>query len=99
MTQTLKSRKRAALRCSRIQCDGQTLVVFSVPHGSPDSSDPLTESEEELVELLCLGLSNTEIAERRGTSQTILEDQLRALYQRLDMTQDDVLARYRDDPE
>ncbi len=64
-----------------LRVGGVELVVFDVPAPMPPES--LTPAEREVAELVVEGLSNREIAARRGASTKTVANQLRRIYQKL----------------
>jgi DNA-binding NarL/FixJ family response regulator len=68
-------------RATKLRIDEVELVVFDVPAPVPPRG--LTEAEREVAELVLEGLSNRDIAERRGASVKTIANQLRRIYEKL----------------
>lgn len=69
------------------------MVVLSYPHGAEDSFDLpletrrcLTRAQQEVAAHVLAGLSNKEIAEKRGTSVGTVAKQVETLYRRLEIS-------------
>lgn len=65
-----------------IEVDGVTLFVFSTSL-EPVLPDGLSESEREVALLALNGATNAEIAEKRGTARQTVANQLRSIFQKL----------------
>lgn len=68
-------------RATKLRIDEVELIVFDVP--APVAPRGLTEAEREVAELVLEGLSNRDIAERRGASVKTIANQLRRIYDKL----------------
>jgi DNA-binding NarL/FixJ family response regulator len=91
-------RELEVAQVDRLLVDGLELVVISEPIAP--APDALTDAEREVTRLVLEGLSNREIAERRGTSQRTVANQLRAIYQKLDVSSRyELAARLDQDPD
>jgi DNA-binding NarL/FixJ family response regulator len=75
----------AGLRATRLTVGDEDLIVVSFPRPAPPSGmlDNLAPGPREVATLALLGLGNTEIAARRGTSPTTVAKQLGAAYRAL----------------
>lgn len=69
------------VRAMKLRIGDVELVVFDVP--APIAPETLTCAEREIAELVLDGLSNREIAARRGASAKTVANQLRRIYQKL----------------
>lgn len=63
---------------------GESLVVISVP--TPTPAHALTDAEHEVARDAIDGLSNAEIARRRGRSARTIANQLASIYRKLGVT-------------
>jgi len=70
------------LRATRLAVGDEELVVFSFPVLPPEL-DALPPGEREVAVLVLGGLSNAEVAERRGTTARTVGKQLDAIYSKL----------------
>ncbi|HVY45931.1 MAG TPA: helix-turn-helix transcriptional regulator [Minicystis sp.] len=59
------------------------VVVLRLPAPTTDTRATLTSSEAEVAELACAGLSNAEIAARRGCSRRTVANQLASIFRKL----------------
>ena len=79
-----------------LQLGDETLMVVSTPATVPIPMS-LSPSEGEVLRLLLMGLSNLEIAERRGTSVKTVANQVSAIFRRLRVgSRHELLARLLD---
>lgn len=71
-----------AFRSSRLRVGDDELLVLelSAARGLPPG---LTKAEQEVARLVCEGLSNIAIAERRGTSARTVANQLARVFEKL----------------
>ncbi|MEO0606291.1 MAG: helix-turn-helix transcriptional regulator [Myxococcota bacterium] len=74
--------KRDQLRLSRIQVDGETLLVLSAPLPSPDPLPGLTVAEADVLDKVLAGHSNHEIAALRGTQVRTVANQVASLFRK-----------------
>ena len=73
---------------------GQEFAVLAFPVREPARAlDSLTEAERAVATLVIDGLSNAEIATRRGTSVRTVANQLQSLYRKLNVASRLELAR------
>jgi DNA-binding CsgD family transcriptional regulator len=63
--------------------DGQEYLVIAVPLVDDILSELLTSAECEVAQSAALGLSNADIAKKRGTSVPTVVNQLGAIYKKL----------------
>jgi DNA-binding NarL/FixJ family response regulator len=71
-------------RVSRFEAEGLRFAVISLPNETvPDRVDRLTPSERAVTSLLLGGLSNAEIAAKRGTSERTVANQIAAIFRKL----------------
>lgn len=81
-----RSGVRADIEMFDVQVGGETLVVISLPVGGNDAlGGLLTAAEAEVAHDAVGGLSNAEIATRRGTSTRTVANQLASIYRKLDV--------------
>jgi DNA-binding CsgD family transcriptional regulator len=74
--------RASSVRVSEIVIGGERLVVLSLPLDPPGGSsfrDALTPAEAEVASLACAGLTNAEIAARRGASVRTVANQIAAV--------------------
>jgi DNA-binding NarL/FixJ family response regulator len=70
------------LRLARFELGGTRFAVFSAPvHRGP--REPLTPSEAEVRALVLAGLSNRQIALRRGRAVRTIANQVASLFRKL----------------
>jgi DNA-binding NarL/FixJ family response regulator len=71
-------------RVSRFVAEGLRFAVISLPNETvPDRVDRLTPAERAVTSLLLGGLSNAEIAAKRGTSERTVANQIAAIFRKL----------------
>ena len=73
----------------RFDVDGLELIMIDVPSLTPPADVDLSAGEREVTSLICEGLSTGEIAERRGTSNKTVSNQLGRIYRKFG-----VMSRY-----
>lgn len=61
----------------------EDVVVLRMPVRGQHLRSQLTGSEVAVVELVCAGLSNAEIAARRGSSKRTIANQLASIFKKL----------------
>lgn len=61
----------------------EDVVILRMPIRGADLNARLTPAEIEVVELACAGLSNAEIARRRGCAQRTIANQLASVFRKL----------------
>jgi DNA-binding CsgD family transcriptional regulator len=74
------------LRVYRFEEGGEELALFELAIGEPAGGtafDALTRAEEGVARLVLRGLSNAEIARRRGTSPHTVANQLASIFRKL----------------
>ena len=71
------------IRAETIECDGLEFTVFDLGCATPPGDSGLTEAERAVAKLLLGGLSNREIANRRGVSYATIAKQVSGLYRKL----------------
>lgn len=83
-------------RVRELEVGGQTLVVISFPLEPCDASAwPLSPAESEVARMAIEGLTNAEIAQRRGTSVRTVANQMASLLHKLDLgSRRELAARY-----
>jgi DNA-binding NarL/FixJ family response regulator len=75
-------KRPAGLRLESVSEDGESLVVsFRVP--AVDWSSLLTRTETEIAHEVLAGLSNAEIAKKRGTAVRTIANQVASIYRKL----------------
>lgn len=74
----------------RFQRDGEEYLVLSLPLRVPSE---LTGAEAEVAHLATAGLTELEIAERRGVSRKTVHNQLQSIYRKLGVRDRAQLAR------
>jgi DNA-binding NarL/FixJ family response regulator len=77
----------ADLAARVIEIDGESFLLLRYSDGRAEEPWPegVTASEQAVARLIIDGLSNREIARRRGTSVATVSNQLRSLYAKLDI--------------
>jgi DNA-binding NarL/FixJ family response regulator len=73
------------LRASLLRAGADDLVVFSFPHRDLPLPDSLAPVERDVVRGMLAGLSNVEIAARRGTSVRTVANQVAAIFRKLEI--------------
>jgi DNA-binding NarL/FixJ family response regulator len=71
------------LSASRAQIGGEELAVFSFPVPAPTLPETLSAAEREVAVALLEGLSNSEIAVARRTSDRTVANQVGSLFRKL----------------
>jgi DNA-binding NarL/FixJ family response regulator len=71
------------LRVSTILLGGVEVAVVSIPRPDPETFDTLTSAEVEVARGVLGGLTNSQIAERRGVSDRTVANQLASIYRKL----------------
>jgi DNA-binding NarL/FixJ family response regulator len=75
---------RADLEVFDLELGGQAFVVMSLPTGTSSSQpDGLSEAERQVAADSSSGLSNAEIAKKRGRSPRTIANQLASIYRKL----------------
>jgi DNA-binding NarL/FixJ family response regulator len=72
------------LRSAEVVVGAERLIVISYPTEEDDTA--LSPAEQSVVELVCRGLRNAEIARMRGTKPRTIANQLAAIYRKLGIT-------------
>ena len=80
---TRQDTRAVSFRRLDIGNDDVAVLSFSV---GPNTTEALTAAERGVVQLALEGLSNKEIAARRGTATKTVANQLRRIYQKLGVT-------------
>ncbi|MEZ4430540.1 MAG: helix-turn-helix transcriptional regulator [Nannocystaceae bacterium] len=75
-----RSNDKAELR--RLQIGATELVIIAVPQPRLEHPE-LSDAELEVINLALVGLSDEQIAERRGTRRRTVANQLRSAYKKL----------------
>lgn len=78
----------------RFELGDVELAVISVPRPDLAALSELTEAEREVAGYALEGLSNKGIAERRGTSDRTVANQLASIYRKLEINSRAELAAY-----
>ncbi len=65
------------------EAGGHAFAILEWPTGGPSPRPAMTPAEEAVLELLLAGLSNAEIALRRGRSARTVAHQVEAIFRRL----------------
>jgi DNA-binding NarL/FixJ family response regulator len=73
----------AGLRASTFRLRGQDVAVLSFPSDPPPLPAELSPAEREVMLLVLDGVSNAEIARRRGRSARTIANQIAACYKKL----------------
>jgi DNA-binding CsgD family transcriptional regulator len=73
------------IRVSTLRLGDVELAVVSIPQPDPQRFGQLTPAEVEVVRLVLDGLTNSEIAERRGVSDRTVANQLASVYRKLNV--------------
>lgn len=93
-----KDRRRApdGARASRLEIGEQTLLVLSYPIDDRSALEgaPLSPAETEVARLAIDGLSNDDIAARRGTSARTVANQMASILDKLDLSSRRELAAW-----
>jgi len=76
----------------RINVEGRSVVLLG-SGGRPAELDLLTEAEEAVALLAVEGLTNAEIASRRGRSNKTVANQLASIYRKLGVKSREQLVR------
>jgi DNA-binding NarL/FixJ family response regulator len=71
-------------RAGLVELDGEQYLVVSYPAPARSDLSVLTPAERSVLELLRRGLSNADIASRRGTSQNTVANQVAAILRKLE---------------
>ena len=74
------------LEVSFIDLGGQRVALLSYPVRVNELADALTPAERAIVALAVRGLSNGEIATRRGTSARTVANQIAAIFRKTGVT-------------
>lgn len=72
-------------RVRELEIGGETLLVISFPIRRADLGTRLTDAEADVARLAIEGLSNAEIAKRRGTSLRTVANQMASILGKLGM--------------
>ena len=64
--------------------DGE-YVVASLPAADPALCDELTDAETQITRAILEGLSDAEIASRRGTSKSTVRNQIASIFEKMDV--------------
>ncbi len=72
---------------------GPDVALLAIPLAAPKLPSSLTAAEQAVVQLLCEGASNDEIARRRGVSKKTVGNQLESIYRKLHVTSRAELVR------
>ncbi|MFO0617127.1 MAG: LuxR C-terminal-related transcriptional regulator [Polyangiaceae bacterium] len=72
-----------AVEAYRLEIDGEEYLLIGIPVGSPKLERDLTPVEATLIEGVLAGLSNRQLAEKRGTAVRTIANQLQTLYRKL----------------
>lgn len=82
LVKQLPAHRPAGLRFEGAEDDGRTLVLsFRIP--ATDWPSQLTSTEAEIARDVLAGLSNAEIARRRGTAVRTIANQVASIYRKL----------------
>jgi DNA-binding CsgD family transcriptional regulator len=65
-----------------VELEGETRVLFTFP-ARPDATSSLTEAEQEVTELILLGLTTAQIATMRGVARATVSSQLQSIDRKL----------------
>ncbi len=78
----------SGLRASELSIGGERWVILSHPleHGACAPLDRLTTAERAVVELAVEGLSNAQIAERRGSAVRTVANQMASTFRKLEVS-------------
>ena len=79
----MRARPPPHLRASVMELDGQRYVMFEWPLEARDGWRTLTAAELEIIELLREGLTDRQIAERRGRTRSTITKQIDAVFRKL----------------
>ena len=71
--------------------DGPPIAVFSLPAPAWQAPPMLTPAEAEVARLALCGLSNAEIAEKRGRAVRTIANQLASIFDKLGISSRDEL--------
>jgi len=85
MTDTKKRSVLAprGLRATKFRLRGQEMAILSFPSEPPPLPAELSPAEQDVLKLVLSGISNAEIARRRGRSARTIANQLAACYKKL----------------
>jgi DNA-binding CsgD family transcriptional regulator len=85
-----------ASRLTRFKLGGVEYAVLSEETRPAADLSSLTSAEREVMGLVADGLSNVDIAKRRGTSVRTVANQLAAMFKKLGVgSRSELVARYR----
>ena len=73
------------MRGVRVIVGRRELAVLELEPVAPGNLDRLTANEREVARLAIEGLSNREIASRRGTAERTVANQLASIYRKLEI--------------
>ena len=65
--------------------DNDEIVVLRIPARHDGSLSLLTASERAVVDLVCAGLTNAEVAARRGCSSRTVANQLASIFKKVEV--------------
>jgi DNA-binding NarL/FixJ family response regulator len=97
MSRPPKIDEPSALRVTELDVGGEKLLVISYPIEQPDlvARFGLTEAEACVAQLAIEGLSNAEIARRRGSSARTIANQVAAVLRKVGVaSRRELAARY-----
>jgi DNA-binding CsgD family transcriptional regulator len=73
---------RPGARVTRFEIGGEELAVLSFPINNPKLPASITPAEREIIRWLLKGMSNAEIARRRGTSARTVANQIASIFRK-----------------
>lgn len=80
------SRRRGTIETIRVEVDGEHYLLIGIPRARQVVDWAVTPTERLLIEGIAAGLSNRELAEKRGTALRTIANQLQTLYRKLGVT-------------
>lgn len=97
MTKSDRTETGHDLRAWTLEVHGELMAVVSAPARGRALAPELTSAERDIVAGLVRGESNRRIAQRRGTSERTVANQIAALFQKLNvMSRAELLVLVRD---
>ena len=88
-----------AATSSTLEVAGDDYLVVSVPLADAEIMADLTAAEREVARAILEGLSDTEIAERRGASLNTIRNQVSAIFEKLEVeSRYELVARLAGEP-
>jgi DNA-binding NarL/FixJ family response regulator len=79
----MKARAPASLRVRTVELEGERYAVFEWPMAACEGWCALSPAELEIAEMLREGLSDREIAQRRGRPRSTITKQVASVFRKL----------------